>query len=378
MKPTANMINVCLGSGIEVVTLSSPECPVAAKEFVSKTTPDATIYHQREYMDLSRGVNGFADIFVIIKGGRPMVAIPLHKWGRIGFTTGYSGILLPPKSEEKSLKKSVDLLVQFLKANEKKGFRINQSAQSLGGIDSKRQQLISSLLASQFTLNGNVFTRLIDVSLYNGLSRDCNGYDWLVDGALINSYQAELRNQIRKAVKSNLKVLSITPNSNDEAQNIYSKLYPLYVQSKVRTGMAQQTLKELIEVSDAIRRGGGRDLIVLIKKDDEILSVVNSHVFNSTAIYWMNCSTDEGLQLNANPLALHASIIESAVLGAKSFEVGRIDSETARKNTKELAIWRYKGQFGGDVMQLCALDILPPVYRALLSTKHIIKKFISK
>lgn len=377
MVSTRSKLNFCLGDGIEVVELSSPECPEAAKKFVYEISPDSTIYHQEAYIDAQRKINGFAEIIVIMKSGRPMVGMPLHKWGRVGYTTGYSGILLPRKTEEKPLKKSLDLLMHLFEVNKRSCFRVCQSAQSEGGLDSSRQQLIASLIASKLNLNGNVFTRIIDLEKHEGHCDDISSLEGLGKHVLINSYQAEIRNQIKNAIKNELNLLSIVPATSEEARSIYSDIYPVYLDSKKRTGMSAQSLEMLIAYSDSVRSGGGKDLLLVIKRGDTTISVVNCHVYKSQALYWMNCSTPEAQRFNANPLALHASILGALNLGAKFFEIGRIDFEAFRTVSKEMAIWKYKDQFGGELRNVLSLDILPRGYKSLNNVKQIVKRMLT-
>ena len=377
MLSALNRIDLCLGDGVEVVKLSSLGCPEAAKKFVYELSPDSTIYHQQAYIDAQRKINGFAEIIVIMKSGSPMVAMPLHKWGSTGYTTGYSGILLPKKTEEKYLKKSLDLLIDFFKANKRSCFRVCQSAQSEGGLDSGRQQLIASLIASKHNVNGNVFTRIIDFKKHMEHCEDISNLEGLGKHTLLNSYQGKIRNQIKHAIKNELNVVSIIPVTSEEAKRIYTDIYPVYLESKKRTGMSAQSLEMLIAYSNAVRSGGGKDLLVLIKCGESIVSVVNCHIYKSHALYWMNCSTPEAQRLNANPLALHASIIESLNLGAKFFEIGRIDFETSRGVNKEIAIWKYKDQFGGELRNVLSFDILPTRYKTLNNMKQLVKRIIT-
>ena len=377
MIAAINEINLCLGNGVEVVKLSTPGCPEAAKKFVYEMSPDTTIYHQQAYMDASRKINGFAEIIVIMKSGRPMVGMPLHKWGRTGYTTGYSGILLPRNTDEKPLKKALDLLMHLFEVNKRSCFRVCQSAQSEGGLDSGRQQLIASLIASKCNLNGNVFTRIIELEKYEGHCDDISSLEGLGKHTLLNGYQAEIRNQIKNAIKNELNVLIIVPATSGEARSIYTDIYPVYLDSKKRTGMSAQSLEMLIAYSDSVRSGGGKDLLVLIKRGDTTISVVNCHVYKSQALYWMNCSTPEAQCYNANPLALHASILWSLNLGAKFFEIGRIDFEALRTVSKEMAIWKYKDQFGGELRNVLSFDMLPAGYKTLNNMKQLVKKIIT-
>jgi hypothetical protein len=65
------------------------------------------------------------------------------------------------------------------------------------------------------------------------------------------------------------------------------------------------------------------------------------------------------LALGANPLCLHAAIQACRQLGIRQFELQRFDARERKE--KELAILKYKAQFGGGLVRVGGFQTKPPL-----------------
>jgi hypothetical protein len=304
-----------------------------------KSTPDLTAYHSRAYIEYSKAINKYSDLIVIKKGGRPLIGIPLHYAGKLRFNTDYSGLLFPPFNNERSLKPSIDALVEFIKFNKNLSLNITQSCLSkskIGNDFHKRQEVIKYLISRHFDINQNIYTKIIERSFY-----ETNDY---------GRYKPELKNQIRKAEKQDFDIKFY--RTSICGSEIYESLYPLFIKSRKHTKLRVKSLQNLIALSNAIVSAGGEVVIVVISSKGRPISVVTTHIFNKMAIYWENFSDPDFLNLCPNQLAMHHSIKESFNLGALNYEIGRSNLTNARNNPKELSLLMYKSQFGGDIYQV--------------------------
>jgi hypothetical protein len=111
-------------------------------------------------------------------------------------------------------------------------------------------------------------------------------------------------------------------------------------------------------MSAAVTAIGGHDVMAVARLGDgEAVAVVSCHVYRGRALYMAGASTSVGLEARANPLCLHAAILECRALGVTTFELGRFDAREAAD--KESTITRYKSQFGGEIVRLTTFGTAP-------------------
>jgi Acetyltransferase (GNAT) domain len=174
------------------------------------------------------------------------------------------------------------------------------------------------------------------------------------------SYDAKLRNQIRQAVRRGLHANCVLPSTDTHVEAAYVDFMPLHRESWQRTGMTPHPLSYWTALSRAILDGGGRDMLVFVRDcDDMALATVTCHLRDDRAVYWAGASKELGLRSRANPLCLHAAIQACTQLGVKYFELGRFHAR--ERAQKELAITRYKAQFGGSLVRIAGFQTQPPV-----------------
>ena len=346
--------------------LSASDGPANCSEFVARS-PESTIYHSPPYIGFARRENGAADILVVRSQGTPMFGIPIHpdslgRW----ISTGYSGVLFPDCGRESVLRASVTAFQQLLNVNRLLGFRIEQSVQGSGYATPGRTTLLAQLLWDDRNQERPAYTRILPLS--TGLvSRGAGAPE--VDGAsldnkLLAQYDGDVRNQIRQALRRGLSVrVSILDKTATHADTMdaYRRYMPVQAESYARTGMVAHTLDYWLGLSEAVQRGGGTDVVVLVTDESGTdVAGVTCHAFRGRAIYWSGASTASGKSARANPLALHAAITACASIGVTTFELGRFDS--SERSEKERAITHYKAQFRGQLLPVLNF-VRPPQTR---------------
>ena len=171
----------------------------------------------------------------------------------------------------------------------------------------------------------------------------------------VEPYETELRNQIRKAVRNEMKVTYELPGDAAEIPAAYREFVPLHRASWQRTGMPPHDERYWSALSRAVIAGGGRDLLAYVHdRDGAPAAAVVCHVRDGHALYWAGCSSEEGLRANANPLCLHAAIQACRAIGVRRFELGRFFAR--EPSEKERAITRYKAQFGGELVHIVGFE----------------------
>lgn len=228
-------------------------------------------------------------------------------------------------------------------------------------------QGIACLLASHGLDGPSLYSRVLDcepLAGEQGGGLDVSGELLLEHG--LRPYETALRSQIRQAVRAGLRVSCALPRSDVELQSVYGEFTPLHSESWTRTGMIPHRLKYWTSLARAIVDGGGRDIVVFVRDGDgQALAAVTCHMWGDRALYWAGASSERGLAMRANPLCLHAAIQVCRQLGARYFELGRFDArETSRK---ELAVTRYKAQFGGSLVRIVGFRTEPPLAVLALS-----------
>lgn len=356
-----NMLNL---PNFRVKQAYGSQCKTSIK-FIEES-PEWSPYITKSYMELSAKSNGFADIFVLYDGDKPLLGIPLHKAGRNSFTTGYSGLIFPPRITERQAIRACNLLKKLFEVNKLKAFTIyHQPRGEFSREVSKRNNEITYALSSVFNLNKDLFTRIIyfQKSNHNTINQDL----------MFKYYQAELRNQIRRARNAGINIEIIDSNI-DDVKKMLSLTYDLYNDSRKRTNLRPRPLNDIVEESDNLIRNKFRDIWAVASYDCEIISVVNCHVFNEKAIYNLNYSSELGYKLSANPLALDAAINYCLKIGSLMFETGRFSKYHRSFDSKELAISRYKSQFGGEPIPVIYFHYNKSSIFHVLIAKYILSK----
>ncbi len=355
---------VRLPSGLEGTLLGDAAASVDMDSFV-RSSPDRTIYHSRAYLEFSRRANGCGDLLLVRRSGVPQVALPLHPAGRRGFTTGYSGLLLPDSDSETVLRGCVGAAHELLEANPTFGYLCLQSAQAVVE-RTERSTLIDSLLAAPHVAKREIYSRVLRLEGEEDGSVVRSGDGRVLDPALLENdllvrYEADVRNQIRQAVRKGVAVgyqLLAAGTSPALTRGAYASYLPILSDSWLRTGMHPHAEDYWLSLSQAIQDGGGCDLVVLATTGgDRPVAGVTCHYSEGRALYWSGASTLEGRALRANPLCLHAAITLCRRLGTQVFELGRFDATGT--NLKEHAVNRYKAQFRGTLVRIVNFQTQP-------------------
>lgn len=341
-----------LPPGLDGQLMSAPDAPIRCSEFVA-SSPECTIYHSAEYIEFARRENGAADMLVVRAQGTPLFGLPAHPTtGGRWISTGYSGVLFPASERESVLRTSVAALRTVLGSNPDLGFRVQQSAQASTYENPDRVALIGQLLCDDSHDIRATYTRALTptaTSTHFPAGTVLDGD--VLDNEQLAEYDPDIRNQVRQALRRGLRVDCIVLDRNSTPQQVagaYQRYLPLHVESCERTGMTPHALEYWLGLSNAVRHGGGTDVVVLASDAGGAdVAAVTCHVFRRRAIYWSGCSTESGKAARGNPLALHAAITVCGSLGVTAFELGRFDANEGSE--KELSITRYKAQFRGKI-----------------------------
>ncbi len=327
---------------------------------------EGSVYNSPAYVDFARRQNGRADLLWLARDGNPVLGLPLHPVSRSRLTTGYSGMMFADGHGDATLRRGVTALVALLDVNRRLGFQVLQSAQAPAYDDPARMTSLDFLLDQQGLRGPTLYSRVLRLEQLAGPSG--GGHDVSNELLLevgLSPYQAELRNQIRQAVRHGLHVTCHLPTSDSEVQDAYSDFVPLHRESWQRTGMTPHPREYWSALTRAILDGGGRDIVVYVRSGEgTALAAVSCHTRDGRALYWAGASSKEGLRLRANPLCLHAAIQVCRQLGVHHFELGRFDAR--EPSAKELAVTHYKAQFGGELVRISGFQTRPPVVSAAL------------
>ncbi|MEA2313573.1 MAG: Acetyltransferase domain [Solirubrobacteraceae bacterium] len=356
---------LALPDGYDARWSSVPEDRSLIERWTSRS-PDATVYNSPAYVEFARAQNGRAELLWLARDGNPMLGLPLHPVGDSRFTTGYSGLMFADGTGDGPLRRGVTALLALLGANERRGFQVLQSVQSPAHDDPARIAMLAFLLDRQGLSAPPLYSRVLDLDPIadGGAAAPDVGHDLLLDQGL-EPYEPELRNQIRQAVRRGLHATCSLPATDAELQEAYRDFLALHGESWLRTGMTPHESSYWIALARAIIDGGGRDMIIYARDGEgRALAAVTCHLRSGRALYWAGASSEEGLSSRANPLCLHAAIQACRQLGVRHFELGRMDAR--ERSEKELAITRYKAQFGGGLVRVGGFQTQPPVLAVAL------------
>lgn len=340
--------------------LSDPSDRARVERWTSGS-PERTLYSSPSYVNFARDQNGRGDLLWLTREGSPVLGLPVHPVGALRITTGYSGALFAEGSRDAPSRRGVAALTALLAANPRLGFEVLQSAQSPAYDDPPRIANLAFLLASERLAGPPLYSRVLDVEPLDGESAtepDVRGELLLEHG--LRPYQAELRNQVRQALRRGLHATCTLPSDEDELLAAYAEFTPLHTESWGRTGMKPHRLEYWTALARAVLDGGGRDMVVCAREQDgRPVAGVICHLRGDRALYWAGASSERGLAARANPLCLHAAIQACRQLGVRHFELGRFNARES--SSKEIAITRYKAQFGGDLVRIGGFRTRPPV-----------------
>lgn len=334
---------------------------------------EATVYNAPSYVEFARRQNGKADLLWLTREGNPVLGMPIHPYGDLFVSTGYSGVMFARGPRNAPLRWGVTALMALLAANGHLGFEVLQSVQAPAYDDPAYVTHLAFLLASNRLEGPSLYSRVLDVEpLVVGstvgpdvepLTGACAAWPDLSNALLLEHgmrpYEAELRNQVRQAIRRGLSVTCAVPSTDAELQAVYDEFTPLHRESWIRTGMTPHRLEYWTALARAIVDGGGRDVAVCARDaDGTALAAVTCHLRGDRALYWAGASSERGLAMRANPLCLHAAIQACRQLGARHFELGRFNAHET--SGKELAITQYKAQFGGTLVRVGGFWRRPP------------------
>jgi hypothetical protein len=313
------------------------------------------VYNTPAYVEFAHTQNGSGDLLWLAREGAPMLGLPVHPIGAVRVTTGYSGAMFADGPRDAVLRRGVAALEALLGANRKIGFEVLQATQSPAYDNPTRIAGLTYLLEREGHEPMRLYSRILDVEPIGRGSGEMPeiGSDLLLEQGL-EPYQPELRNQIRQAIRSGLSVSCALPTTDAELQSVYSEFVVLHEESWRRTGMVPHSHSYWVALGQAILDGGGRDMVVCARDGDgRAVAAVTCHFRGERALYWAGASSERGLAARANPLCLHAAIQACRQLGVRHFELGRLHARESVE--KELAILRYKSQFGGGLVPLAGL-----------------------
>jgi hypothetical protein len=352
--------SLSLPAGYGARWLSDPEDRALVERWTSASR-ECSLYSTPSYVEFARGQNRHADLLWLTRDGNPVLGIPLHPVGASRLSTGYSGVMFAEGPRDAPLRRGVAALV----ANGRLGFEVLQSAQAPAYDDPARLASLACLFARHGLHGPSLYSRILAVEpLTAGSAGPDLGCELLLGDGL-RPYQAELRNQVRQAIRRGLHATCSLPSTEAELQAAYGELTPLHRESWSRTGMTPHRLEYWTALARAIVAGGGRDVVVCARDaDGTALAAVTCHLRGDRALYWTGASSERGLSMRANPLCLHAAIQACRQLGARHFELGRFDARES--SPKELAITRYKAQFGGELVRIVGFRAPPPVWAVAL------------
>jgi hypothetical protein len=340
--------------------LSDPEDRAPVEGWISRS-PERNLYSAPSYVNFARAQNGRGDLLWLTREGSPVLGLPVHPFGPSRVGTGYSGAMFAEGSRDATLRRGVKALSALLTANSRLGFTVLQSAQSPAYDDPARVASLAFLLASQGLAGPSLYSQVLELQpLAGGSASEPNVSGELLIEHGLQPYQAELRNQIRQAIRRGLHTSCVLPRSDAELLDVYMEFTALHTESWKRTGMTPHRLEYWTALARAILDAGGKDIVVCAREQDgTAVAAVTCHLRGERALYWAGASSKRGLATRANPLCLHAAIQVCRQLGARYFELGRFDAHET--SPKEIAITRYKAQFGGELVRIGGFRTEPPV-----------------
>ena len=330
-------------------------------------SPDFTLFHTKRYLDFAEEAGNNVRLISISKShGSPLAIFPLHTPAKGLSTTGYSGVLFP--SGDSSVSKGITAIGNLFKANPRLQLTGFQSPLCAAASDFSRIFAIQSGFSSFSNRTNNLFTRIIKLSYkFDGIEE--MSIDDPVSERLLETFDPKIRSQIRKAIRDGCKVVTNAPATYDEFHIFLENWMPIQSESWNRTGMAQHTEKYWKDLFELTVLSGGQLICVLIQdRTQNYIAGAIGQSFSGSCLYLSGASTEQGLKLNANPLALSSLIQKSACFGDTIFEIGRFSpTET---NLKVRRIDMYKAQFGGYIQVVPNFDIGSIVTRRTLQIRN--------
>ncbi|MCW3018535.1 MAG: hypothetical protein JWN10_843 [Solirubrobacterales bacterium] len=341
----------------------------------AEKSPDRTIYHTAPYFDFARSQSSrpditLAEMILVSRSGNPLFALPIHPRGR-SILTHYSGVLFPEGRHERTLRRSVEALAEVFAANRELRFSCVQAAVAPAYEDVARLTLLERFLAGSEMRLERTYSRMVRVGGWTGCEAALGRSDGdpaqavqvdrtALEGQHLGTYDADVRNQIRQAIRNDVEITYYLADSAQARAAAYETFTPVHEASWRRTGMQPHGFDYWSKFSTAITDGAGRDLVVIASTTGAgPVAVVTLHLYEGRAIYWAGVSLEAAQQLRANALCLHAAMTISAALGVQVVELGRfVPREPA---AKERAITAYKAQFGGELTPV--LDFSSPLRR---------------
>jgi Acetyltransferase (GNAT) domain len=348
-------------------SLCDPDTREAVTRWL-RASPDHTLYHLPPYIDFLREQNGTADVLLIAREGNPLLALPVHSWDATGVDGGYSGVVFPATDGEGVLRRSVLVLAELLAVNRHIPFRLCQSAQARTYDDLARVTLLQFLLESAGIELDPVYVRLcplerlpaaeaIPVAPGRHPGALAIDGDWLA-GEPLGSYDHATRKKIRNAIQAGLTVEYVCAHDPTLRDGAYERFQPLHSESWTRTGLLPKPPGYWPRMSGAVAAAGGKDLVVLtLDRDGKPLAGVICHAYDQRGIYWSGCTSARGLELQANPLCMHAAILACRRQGVRTYELGRFRAE--ERSAKERSVTHYKSHFGGTLVRATSFSSTP-------------------
>ncbi len=304
---------------------------------------DFMLSHAPEYIALGnkprvgRKAGKWARLLHVYHEGRCVLALPLHSQGPMGFTTGYSGFLLPSGVRESAIRVAFAGLQVFLKQNRNKRFELQQAVWRGSASDPRREAMVLRSFAEHFRPE-LMPCRVLELSTGAVLGED----------ALLKLYDGKVRNQIRHAKTEGLQI-TVAALKGEEAlqtmRQLIAELHPAMHLARRSTGMRTRQLDMMVEEFSAYLTAGGTVICSAARADGQCISANLFVLHQGAALYHTAFCLDDYKKANVMPLLMHRNILCAAEHGAQLVELGRV----VTYDPKSLALDAYKAQFANTI-----------------------------
>ncbi len=230
---------------------------------------------------------------------------------------------------------------ELLNANRNTALHVLQAAQSRAYDIPGRMVALGRYLEEQRVALMPVYSRILDLPDAGvAVARPALGEEELIATGL-EPYEAELRNQIRKAVRNAMKVTYELPADVTEVPAAYrdsSRFTALHGSGPECHPTTSRTGRHCRARCSAAEAATSSHTYATVTVRPPPPSC---HVRDGHTLYWAGCSSEHGMRANANPLCLHAAIQASRAIGVHRFELGRFFAR--EPSAKERAITPVQG-----------------------------------
>jgi hypothetical protein len=351
--------------------LSTLNDPKNELDRLIRSSPDHTLYHQRPYTEFLRWQGSHAETVALTKSGELVCAMTVIPETSACFDSGFFGLLFPPASTEKALKKAVgETFELFARNGHLRRVQAIQSISSRAAMDHPRRAALDYLLTTLAPPGsaGHLFSRVLELpppaQTWDRKTASGSLTPSQLENDLLKGYDSDIRNQIRQAERNGLTLRWHIVADAGAVEQAYREYDPVHAESWRRTELSPHSTEYWHRTSRAVTGGGGVDVLALAVDGERVVAGATCHVYQEQALYFSGGSLPAGLEKRANPLALHAAISLCRRLGVRWFEIGRFEPHESEKLEK---IRHYKSQFGGRVLRVTNLRLDRREWRPVLA-----------